>query len=305
MAVTAVTIEKENEVVNGHTFDDIPSNKVTFGDEAVELVAVNGELSEEEAITDESVNEQVITVEIVKEEAINEANIYKAPVEEQVTIDLIKEEAINESNNEKKESPVEEKKSKEEEKKESKEEKKESLEEKKEFQEENEHNDQVQTTVKRKPTAIRRLNQVEAVVLPGNQQEAIASLSSVNVQFGSLNLNQGSSDSEVEGEVKETVIQQKEQAPASKEVPVATKPAIPQMTKESIPPQAITQAPIVQLQAVAPLPHQPVLQESYTSANYSTFVANTMSAYHHGIIAPTSTADYTVYNTEPQRMVMN
>lgn len=58
----------------------------------------------------------------------------------------------------------------------------------------------------RKPP-VRRLNQTEAVVLPSNQQPT--SLASVNVQFGSLNLNNGEEQEvkdENESAVEETVI---------------------------------------------------------------------------------------------------
>lgn len=61
------------------------------------------------------------------------------------------------------------------------------------------------STTIRKPT-IRRLNQTEPVILPNNQQAA--SLSSVNVQFGSLNLTNGEEVIKDENEeaVEETAI---------------------------------------------------------------------------------------------------
>jgi hypothetical protein len=270
VVVVPFAIEEEKMVVDEQVNDEIMVvDEVTSHEEAVEQVAVDEQAPKEEP---------VITVEAIKEEAADEESVNEETINEQV--DLIKQEETNdiekESNKENSESNEE-----------------------KEPSEEKESNEQVPPTVKRKPTANRRLNQVEAVVLPGNQQEAIASLSSVNVQFGSLNLNQSSSDSEIEEEVKETVIQEKKEEPVMKEkqVPVAKEPVIQQ--KE---PPVVVQAPIVQPQAVAP----PVLQESYISAtSYSTFVPNTMTAYHHGIIAPTTAAEYTVYNPEPQRMVMN
>lgn len=87
----------------------------------------------------------------------------------------------------------------------------------------------IPAAVTRKPTA-RRLNQVEAVVLPGNQA---APLSSVNVQFGSLNLSNGEESVTVAVAVEqpeevnesEPVIEKKEtkviENVVEKEIPIA------------------------------------------------------------------------------------
>jgi ribosomal protein L25 (general stress protein Ctc) len=263
----------------------IEEEKVAM-DSVVDEVAVD-EVTVEEAVTNEDAAEQVVIVDeqVSKEESICEQVITTEPVKEDTTQDTTQEEtAMQESIPE--EDPIKEEEAK--------------IDSNKEKNEEPIDPAQAHpTTVKRKSTAIRRLNQVEAVVLPGNQQEAAASLSSVNVQFGSLNLNQ-TSDSEIEDEVKETVIQQKEE-PVIKEVVAPKEPVIQQTVKEPVQPQVVVQAPTVQPQVVPP-PVQPILQESYTPTSYSTFVPNTMSAYHHGIIAPTTTAEYAVYNPE-QRMV--
>lgn len=76
------------------------------------------------------------------------------------------------------------------------------------------------TTTIRKPT-IRRLNQVEAVVLPSNQQPS--TLSTVNVRFGSLNLNNGEEQEtkdENEEAVEETIIVDVVQESKQEEKPV-------------------------------------------------------------------------------------
>lgn len=130
----------------------------------------------------------------------------------------------------------------------------------------------------RKPT-VRRLNQVEAVVLPSNQT---VPLSTVNVQFGSLNLSNGE-----EKPIEPPVVVEIE-APIVVEViktPIVEKVKTPVVQKQ----EPIKQTPVIEQSQPAGLvahkaPLQPQPQQEYMNYNH---------------VVP----EYNMYSTMEQRMV--
>lgn len=132
----------------------------------------------------------------------------------------------------------------------------------------------------RKPT-IRRLHQTEPVVLPANQ--AVASLSSVNVQFGSLNLSNGE-ERPVEKEVEK------------EEVVVVTKEEIvTEKKKEPVQPTT------THVQVQMPMAEQPQ-QQQVTAGMVGHKPEYTMNPYHNGYNAMMP-AEYNMYNSMEPRMV--
>jgi hypothetical protein len=116
----------------------------------------------------------------------------------------------------------------------------------------------------RKPT-VRRLNQVEAVVLPDHQGDA-STLSTVSVQFGSLNLSNGEETILVAAEEEENNKVENEQEKVAetevKEEEKAIKEESPQPQVE-VQPQVQAQAQpqaLPQIQAQAQIQPQPQIQ---------------------------------------------
>ncbi|CEP07683.1 hypothetical protein [Parasitella parasitica] len=119
------------------------------------------------------------------------------------------------------------------------------------------------TATMRKPTIIRRLNQTEPVVLPHNQQ--VASLSSINVQFGSLTLNNG----------EEVIKDENEEAVEETAINVNA-------AKQEPPPDSVAEIKV----NATPLPKTPaaVKDSEHTKANDASTVAavsNGLASYHN------------------------
>ncbi|KAG2236808.1 hypothetical protein INT48_006992 [Thamnidium elegans] len=128
----------------------------------------------------------------------------------------------------------------------------------------------------RKPT-VRRLNQVEAVVLPSNQMIPI---SSVNVQFGSLNLSNG---------------EEKPIEPPVIEVEVVKSPII-EVVKTPVVAEKI-KTPVVQKQE--PINQTPVIEQSQPAglvAHKAPIQPQEYMNYNH--VVP----EYNMYSTMEQRM---
>lgn len=176
------------------------------------------------------------------------------------------------------------------------------------------------TTI-RKPT-IRRLHQTEAVVLPANQA---VSLSSVNVQFGSLNLSNGEETSVTMQEdiIEEVVVVKDEAVVARDEVVVVKEDAVVKedvaIAKELVKEDhvmKVEQAPAEQVPAAqVPTGHAPVMQAQVPMVEQAAPAGlvgykppqegYTMNPYHNGYTNNMMPAEYNMYpNTmEQQRMV--